>query len=218
MWDKSRPTRRPTASVSLISLISLRTVLCTRYCPVLAVEKCFKHSAVILPGLLGSQHCHPPSPISYTLQTICSPPSLNFPFSFPISLPHTPFALPPSYVAFSHHIPSLTFFFHIEDNHILLFFPFGTMSVPTVENIYSISLLFWPSHFMVFGFLFFSLFYPTNLHALSPFSPFPIHLPHLSSKCVFPLTLRIHVPLFLVFLFFSHVDSSILPYSPLGKF
>jgi hypothetical protein len=92
---------------------------------------------------------------------------------------------------------------------IYFYFPFGTMSVPTERTSYSISFLFWPAHFMVFGFLFF-FFLTTQTSTLSAFlyiplssfSPFPIHLPHLSFKCFFPLTLRIHVPLFLVFLFF----------------
>jgi hypothetical protein len=91
---------------------------------------------------------------------------------------------------------------------IYLFFPFGTMSIPTERTSYSTSFLFWPAHFMIFGFLFFLFLTPqtSTLSAflsipLSSFSPFPIHFPYLSSKCVFLLTLRTHVPLLLVFLF-----------------
>ncbi len=129
MWDKSQPTRRPIASVSLISLISLRTVLCAWYCPVLAVENCFKHSAVILPGLLdGSCFSCPPSPISYTLQAICSLPSSTSPLLSPITSSSHAFC-PTSYenVASSQHIPSPHFLLPHWRQPYTFYFPFGIM-------------------------------------------------------------------------------------------
>jgi hypothetical protein len=170
------------------------------------VEKCFKHSASSRLAYLGSNFAILPhlSPTPYRLFVLLlhSTPLFFLPYLFlTYFLSYLLRGLSPAYP-----LPSLSS--SILKTTIYFYFPFGTMSVPTERTSYSISFLFWPAHFMVFGFLFFLFLTPqtSTLSAflyipLSSFSPFPIHLPHLSSKCVFPLTLRIHVPLFLVFLF-----------------
>ncbi len=165
MWDKSQPTRRPIASVSLISLISLKTVLRAWYCPVLAVENCFKHSAVILPGLLdGSWLSCPPSPISYTLQTIC------------LFLHSTSSLLSP--ITSSSHAFGPTSY----ECGLLSAYPLPLLSSSALKTTIYLLFSFWDNFctdsrdlfiasrscsglLMVSGFFSFSLSYPTNLHA-----------------------------------------------------
>ncbi len=127
---RAGPQEEQLPSVSLISQISQRTVLPVWQCPVLTVENCLKHSAVILPGLLdGSWFSCPPSPISYTLQSslFLSFTQLPLSFSHHLSLAYLSALIPtkmwPSLII----SPPLTLFFLIGDNHILFYFPLGIM-------------------------------------------------------------------------------------------
>jgi hypothetical protein len=101
-------------------------------------------------------------------------------FFLPSSLPHIPFALLPTWPSLSIS-PPLTFFSHIEDNHILLF-SFRDNVCTDSRELFIAFRSFWPAYFMVSGFLFFSLFYPTNLHA------FCLLLHSLISLFTFPYT------------------------------
>ena len=182
MWDKSRPTRRPTTSASLISLISLRTVLCARLVLYWQWKKCFKHSASSCLAYLGSNFATLPhlSPTPYRLfvPLLHSTPLFFLPYLFlTYFLSYLLRGLSPAYP-----LPSLSS--SILKTTIYFYFPFGTMSVPTERTSYSISFLFWPAHFMVFGFLFF-LFLTPQTSTLSAFL-YILYLPFHLSLYIFP--------------------------------
>ena len=195
MWDKSRPTRRSITSVSLISLISLITVLCGRYCSVLAVENC----SILLSSCLaymGPNFAILPllSPTPYKLFIVFLLHSTSPSLSPIISFSHTLYPIP--YVAFSQHIPSPHSLLPHWDNHIFSSSLWDNVCTDSRElSIASRScfglLIFWLLAF--YYYYFFSFFtpqiskLPTFFHIpLSFFSPSPIHLPHPLSTVTVP--------------------------------
>ena len=199
MWDKSRPTRRSITSVSLISLISLITVLCGRYCSVLAVENC----SILLSSCLaymGPNFAILPllSPTPYKLFIVFLLHSTSPSLSPIISFSHTLYPIP--YVAFSQHIPSPHSLLPHWDNHIFSSSLWDNVCTDSRElSIASRScfglLIFWLLAFYYYYFFF--LFYPTNLQApyLLPHSliflftfPYTSSPPFIYCNCAFPLT------------------------------
>ncbi len=186
MWDKSRPTRRPIASVSLISLISLRTVLCAWYCPVLAVENCFKavccHPAwltwwvliAVLPLL---------SPTPYRLFVLFL--RSTSPLLSPIT--SSSHALCPTFywnVAFSQHVPSPHFLLLHWRQPYTFYFPFGIMFCTDSRDLFlafcscfGLLTLWFPVFVFIFPFLTpqISMLSAFFYIPLFPSSPFPIH-------------------------------------------
>ena len=181
MWDKSRPTRRPTASVFLISLISLITVLCGRYCSLLAVENC----SILLSSCLaymGPNFAILPllSPTPYKLFIVFLLHSTSPSLSPIISFSHTLYPIP--YVAFSQHIPSPHSLLPHWDNHILLSSLWDNVCTDSRElSIASRScfglLIFW---LLAFYYYYFFPFLPHKSPCSLPSSTFPylsFHLP-----------------------------------------
>jgi hypothetical protein len=151
------------------------------------VEKCFKHSASSRLAYLGSNFAILPhlSPTPYRLFVLLlhSTPLFFLPYLFlTYFLSYLLRGLSPAYP-----LPSLSS--SILKTTIYFYFPFGTMSVPTERTSYSISFLFWPAHFMVFGFLFYIFYFFSFLPHKPPRSlpsSTSLYLPFHLSLYIFP--------------------------------